>query len=241
MESIPVRLKGTSGRILDNRRNFSTERWSGIGRRWWSPHLWMCSRNNLMWNSVDMEGSVKGWTQFWRSFPTCNNPGIRNLAAHLGNNHDHTNPARKRWPGGRQKTPGSCPVRHTPHSSCKAPQGRASVNQDTTHKTFPEFQLQSSSVGHGWIVSFFWKKAARLLRHKKHTLISNCSSTAQLLRLREDALAHVFLLLFLPIALEQSLYLLCWKKRDFFQTMTAPSKISFALFPASSPNFTRNQ
>lgn len=33
MEFIPLRLKGTSGRILDSRRNFFTERWSGTGRR----------------------------------------------------------------------------------------------------------------------------------------------------------------------------------------------------------------
>lgn len=56
MEFIPLRLKGTSGRILDSRGNFFTKRWSGIGRRWWSPHPWTSSRNNSVWNSVIMEG-----------------------------------------------------------------------------------------------------------------------------------------------------------------------------------------
>lgn len=90
----------------------------------------------LIWKS-----SIKGWTRSWRSFPTCNNPGILNLAAHLGNNQNHTNPERKRQPGGRQRTPSLSLMRHTQQSSSKTPQSRAGLQSIKTQ----HIKLSSSS------------------------------------------------------------------------------------------------
>lgn len=80
------------------------------------------------------KGSIKGWTRSWRSFPTCYNPGILNLTAHLGNKQDHTNPARKRRPGGRQRTPSLSLTRHTQQSSSKTPQNRAGLQSIKTQQ-----------------------------------------------------------------------------------------------------------
>lgn len=118
--------------------------------------------NQLLW-----KGSIKGWTLSWRFFPTCNNPGILNLAAHLGNNQDHTN----------QKTSGSRLVRHTAQSSSKTPQHRAGLQSAKTQPRKPSLSSSSNQVllnMGGWF-SFSQRRQPDCY-NTKNTLISNCSS-----------------------------------------------------------------